>query len=75
MISSSNSVLAQLERACGGVLINRYTRTHRLQTMTSLGRALHGHFGRAIVGPLEGLPDPLACAVARLRGEQRVRGS
>ncbi len=69
--------LGRLERACGGDLLVRYTRTHERQQLTPLGRRLleqaDSHLGRPASAPPQDLPHPLSAAVSCPQGPERVR--
>jgi len=69
--------LCRLERACGGDLVVRYTRSHERQQLTPLGRHLleqaDSHLGHPASAPPQDLPHPLSAAVSCLQGPERVR--
>jgi len=70
------SQLAQLERACGGQLIERSTRRQEAQQLTVLGQRLldqaDQHLGPSPDAP-PALPEPLSSALKSFWGTDRLR--
>ncbi len=79
-LSTSTAVLLsqldQLERACGGTLIERSTRRHEAQRLSPLGERLleqaDQHLGPNPHAPAQ-LPEPLSSALSSFWGADRLR--